>query len=77
MEEVTSVLDFKQQMWKEGGAIPRKENGRGVWKSLVHLGEEKVPPSWSIIWKTRFRDVKFGSGHVDAEGPVGHSQGGV
>lgn len=44
MEEVTSELDLKQQTWKEGGGIPKKENGTEVCKGLVHLEEEEVLP---------------------------------
>lgn len=40
MEEVT-MLDCKQQMWKEGGAIPRKD-----WHRSLHLRGEEVPPTW-------------------------------
>lgn len=43
-EEVTSELDLKRQIWKEGGGIPKKENNTEVCKGLVRLEEEEVLP---------------------------------
>lgn len=46
-EEVTSELDIKQQIWKEGGAAPREENGSDIWKGLVcPEDEEESSSAW-------------------------------
>lgn len=47
-EEVTSELDLKRQIWKEGGGIPKKENNTEVCKGLVRLEEEEVLPGLSL-----------------------------